>query len=267
MKTRILRRAIVAGVLATSGVIGITAATPAYAQFGGIVYDPTNYAQNVLTAARSLQQINNQIQQIQNQATSLLNEARNLTSLPFSQLQQLQSQFQRTQQLLSEAQRIAYDVRSIDQAFSQRYRGTNLSGSDQSLVADARSRWEASVGAFEDALKVQAGVVGNIDAHHARPARQRQPVSRWRAASRPGRQPAHRPAIAAASRFDRARRGAGPGAVARHGAAGGRLISIAVIVIAMATNTIAPIRARSLLSTGVNRGTCARCPAGSRCAG
>ena len=163
MKTRILRRAIVAGVLATSGVIGITAATPAYAQFGGIVYDPTNYAQNVLTAARSLQQINNQIQQIQNQATSLLNEARNLTSLPFSQLQQLQSQFQRTQQLLSEAQRIAYDVRSIDQAFSQRYRGTNLSGSDQSLVADARSRWEASVGAFEDALKVQAGVVGNIE--------------------------------------------------------------------------------------------------------
>lgn len=153
MKTHVLRRAIVAGVLASTGVIGITAATPAYAQLGGIVYDPTNYAQNVLTAARSLQQINNQIQQIQNQATSLLNEARNLTSLPFSQLQQLQSQFQRTQQLLSEAQRIAYDVRSIDQAFSQRYRGTNLSGSDQSLVADARSRWEASVGAFEDALR------------------------------------------------------------------------------------------------------------------
>lgn len=167
MKTIALRRAILAGVLATSGVIGITAATPAYAQFGGIVYDPTNYAQNVLTAARSLQQINNQIQQIQNQATSLLNEARNLTSLPFSQLQELQSQFRRTQQLLSEAQRIAYDVRSIDQAFSQRYRGTNLSGSDQSLVADARSRWETSVGAFEDALKMQAGVVGNIDGSRA----------------------------------------------------------------------------------------------------
>jgi hypothetical protein len=31
--------------------IGTTAATPAHAQFGGIVYDPTNYAQNVLTAA------------------------------------------------------------------------------------------------------------------------------------------------------------------------------------------------------------------------
>jgi hypothetical protein len=64
--------------------IGTTAATPAHAQFGGIVYDPTNYAQNVLTAARSLQQINSQIQQIQQQATSLINEARNLASLPFS---------------------------------------------------------------------------------------------------------------------------------------------------------------------------------------
>ena len=101
MKAYILRRAILAGAIATSGIVGITAATPAYAQFGGIVYDPTNYAQNVLTAARSLQQINNQIQQIQNQATSLINEARNLTSLPFSSLQQLQQQIRQTQQLLN----------------------------------------------------------------------------------------------------------------------------------------------------------------------
>ena len=92
MKTRILRRAIVAGVLASAAVMPMIAPMPAYAQFGGIVYDPTNYAQNVLTAARSLQQINNQIQQIQNQATSLINEARNLASLPFSSLQQLQQQ-------------------------------------------------------------------------------------------------------------------------------------------------------------------------------
>lgn len=162
MKITILRRAVMASVLATSG-IGIMVAPPAHAQFGGIVYDPTNYAQNLLTATRSLQQINNQIQQIQQQATSLLNEARNLTSLPLSQLNELRSQFQRTQQLLAQAQRLAYDVQSIDQIFAQRYRGTNLVGSDQALVADAQSRWETSVGAFEDALKVQAGVVGNID--------------------------------------------------------------------------------------------------------
>jgi P-type conjugative transfer protein TrbJ len=163
MKPSILRRAVLAGAIATSSMIAVTVATPAHAQFGGIVYDPTNYAQNVLTAARSLQQINNQIQQIQQQATSLINEARNLTALPFSSLQQLQQQVQRTQQLLGEAQRIAYDVQNVQQTFSNRYKGAALTGSHAQMVANANARWEDSVGAFEDALRVQAGVVGNIE--------------------------------------------------------------------------------------------------------
>ncbi|MES1972827.1 MAG: P-type conjugative transfer protein TrbJ [Pseudomonadota bacterium] len=152
--------------LAMSGVAAIALAAisvPAGAQFGGIVYDPTNYAQNVLTAARSLEQINHQIEMIQNQATSLINEAKNLASMPFSTVAQLQAQVQRTQQLLSSAQRIAYDVQSIDQAFSTKYQGASMSSSDQALVDGAKDRWQTSVGAFEDALKVQAGVVGNID--------------------------------------------------------------------------------------------------------
>ncbi|MBA3677542.1 MAG: P-type conjugative transfer protein TrbJ [Sphingosinicella sp.] len=163
MKPSILRRAVLAGAIATSGMIGITAASPAHAQFGGIVYDPTNYAQNVLTAARSLQQVNNQIQQLQQQATSLINEARNLTSLPFSSLATLQQQVQRTQQLLGEAQRIAYDVQNVQQVFNGRYKGAALTGTHAQMVANANARWEDSVGAFEDALRVQAGVVGNID--------------------------------------------------------------------------------------------------------
>jgi len=49
-----------------------------------VVFDPNNYAQNVLTAARALQQINNQIVSLQNQAQMLINQARNLATLPFS---------------------------------------------------------------------------------------------------------------------------------------------------------------------------------------
>ena len=41
-----------------------------------IVFDPNNYAQNVLTAARELQQINNQITSLQNQAQMLINQAK-----------------------------------------------------------------------------------------------------------------------------------------------------------------------------------------------
>jgi P-type conjugative transfer protein TrbJ len=135
-------------------------ATPAHAF---IVFDPSNYSQNVLTAARSLEQITNQITSLQNQAQMLINQARNLTSLPFSSLQQLQQSVQRTQQLLGQAQNVAYDVQQIDQAFQQKYGNVSLSASDQQLVADARSRWGNTVGGLQDAMRVQAGVVGNID--------------------------------------------------------------------------------------------------------
>lgn len=161
MNASSIRRLAVAGVAALA--IAASAVAPANAQFGGIVYDPTNYAQNVLTAARALQQVNNQIQSLQNEATALINQAKNLSSLPFSSLAQLQAQVQRTQQLLSSAQRIAYDVQAIDQAFGAQYRGVDMSASDQALVDGAKGRWQNSVAAFEDALKVQAGVVGNID--------------------------------------------------------------------------------------------------------
>ena len=142
---------------------------PAYAQFGfgRIVFDPSNYAENVLTAARTLEQINNQIQSLQNEATMLINQARNLASLPHSSLQQIQQSVQRTQQLLGQAQNIAFDVQRIDQIFQQQYGNVSLSTTDQQLVADARSRWQNTVGGLQDAMRVQAGVVGNIDTNRA----------------------------------------------------------------------------------------------------
>lgn len=128
-----------------------------------IVYDPTNYSQNVLTAARTLQQINQQITQLQNEAQMLINQARNLASLPYSSLQQIQQSVQRTQQLLSQAQNIAFDVSQIDQAFQSKYANVSLSATDAQLVSDAKERWRNSIGGLQDAMRVQATVVGNID--------------------------------------------------------------------------------------------------------
>ncbi|HWL05410.1 MAG TPA: P-type conjugative transfer protein TrbJ [Xanthobacteraceae bacterium] len=137
-------------------------ATPAHAI---IVYDPSNYAQNVLQAARALQQINNQITSLQNQAQMLINQARDLASLPFSALQQIQQNVQRTQQLLNQAQNIAFNVQQIDQAFQSQYGNVSMSASNQQLVADARARWKNTVGGLQDSMRVQAGVVGNIDSN------------------------------------------------------------------------------------------------------
>jgi P-type conjugative transfer protein TrbJ len=152
--------------LAAASVVALSLASavaPSSAQV--VVFDPNNYAQNVLTAARTLQQINNQITSLQNQAQMLINQARNLANLPYSSLQQLQSSIQRTQQLLTQAQRIAYDVQQIDHAFSTTYAPASSGISSQTLIANAQARWQTSVAAFQDALRVQAGVVGNLDTH------------------------------------------------------------------------------------------------------
>lgn len=161
---RSLGMRLAAALLAAPAALSPMLATPAQAL---IVFDPSNYTQNVLTAARSLEQITNQITSLQNEAQMLINQARNLTSLPFSSLQQLQQSVQRTQQLLGQAQNIAYDVEQIDQAFQQKYGNVSLSASDQQLVTEARSRWGNTVGGLQDAMRVQAGVVGNIDTNRS----------------------------------------------------------------------------------------------------
>jgi P-type conjugative transfer protein TrbJ len=134
---------------------------PAAAQW--IVFDPNNYVQNVLTAARELQQITNQITSLQNEAQMLINQARNLASLPYSSLQQLEQSIQRTQQLLTQAQRIAYDVQQIDRAFSTTYAPASSSQSDQALIGNAQVRWQNAVAGLQDAMRVQATVIGNLD--------------------------------------------------------------------------------------------------------
>ena len=139
----------------------VAVSPPASAQLA--VYDPTNYAQNVLQAARALQQINNQISALQNQAQMLIGQAKNLASLPYSSLAALQAQVAKTQTLLRQAQGLAYDVAEIQDAFKGRYGVAALSATDADLTARADARWATSVAGFEDALKVQAGVVEGLD--------------------------------------------------------------------------------------------------------
>ena len=63
MTVRRFRNHVAAGAAALSLTL---AAAPAHAQW--TVFDPSNFSQNVLTAARTLQQINNQITSLQNEA-------------------------------------------------------------------------------------------------------------------------------------------------------------------------------------------------------
>ena len=79
-----------------------------------------------------------------------------------STLTQLQSTIARTQSLLGQAQNISFNVQRFEHAYSIDLWFGRTSASMTTMVANAQPRWQNSVAAFEDSLKVQAGVVGNI---------------------------------------------------------------------------------------------------------
>lgn len=153
-------RAICATAAAT--LLALTAPTSSSAL---VVFDPSNYAQNVLTAARTLQQINHQITMLQNQAQSLINQGKNLTSLNFSALAQLKANLARTQQLIAQAQGLAFDVATLNQKFKQLYPNGYAAGTTgATLAGDAQSRWTASLEALRTTMQVQAQVSDQITA-------------------------------------------------------------------------------------------------------
>ena len=113
---RVLKRRVLAGCMALAlGIAGTSATVPPAHSL--TVFDPANYGQNLLTAARNLQQINNQVRQLANEAQMLINQAQNLTQLPTSIATELQASLQQVNGLMQNAQGLAYDVTRIDQEF------------------------------------------------------------------------------------------------------------------------------------------------------
>lgn len=135
---------------------------PAQAQFGGIVYDPRNHAQNIMTAARTLQQINNQVRQLANEAQSLLNEAQNLASLPTSVAKELQDSLGEVDGLLREAQGLAYSVSEIDSEYRRLFPQDYAAASNSQIIGNARETWRLARNGFKHSLEIQAGVVEQV---------------------------------------------------------------------------------------------------------
>ena len=134
------------------------------AQAQWVVIDPTNLAQNILTAAHTLEQINNQIKQLQNEAQSLMNEARNLASLPFNVVNRLRSNLDTTRQLIAQARGLAFDIQNMDQQFAQLYpEQYAASVSGNRMFQDAHQRWQNTLQGLQTAMRMQAQVSQNLN--------------------------------------------------------------------------------------------------------
>ncbi|WCM26280.1 P-type conjugative transfer protein TrbJ [Sphingomonas sp. QA11] len=133
-------------------------ATSAHAQI--TVFDPTNYSQTVLTAARTLQQVNNQIQSLQNEAQMLLRLDRNLKGIAFPQLQALLDKLDGIDRLMKQAQSVDFEVDQLEARLKALYPRSfdPASTRDQRLQA-ARERYDASTDALRRTITVQSGIV------------------------------------------------------------------------------------------------------------
>lgn len=165
MNIRNRKSRIIAACLAATAmtVTMILPTAPASAQFGGIVFDPSNYAQNVLTAARTLQQINNQIQSLQNEAQMLTNMAKQLQRLDFSSLQQISTSMQKIGTLMNQAQGIAMNLSATDTALRDQFPGVfDAAATTSQTLARAQTQWQSAMQAYRQTMRVQAQVVENV---------------------------------------------------------------------------------------------------------
>jgi type IV secretion system protein TrbJ len=127
------------------------------------VIDVSNLVQNTVTAARALQEIDNQVTQIQQTVQMLRYAARNLTALPSSIAEQLDESVSQIISLMNQAQGILYSVQNVQSQFQRYYPGLiGPSASDAQLIADAETRWQYSLSAFQHSMEVQSEIVQNL---------------------------------------------------------------------------------------------------------
>ncbi len=153
------KRLFASAALAIVGISGAAMVFPLTPAHAIPVFDSANYVQNLLTAARTLQQINQQIQSLQNEAQMITQAARNLQRVDFPEMQRIQQTLAKIDRLMGQAQGIDFRVDNLDAQFRRMFPG-GLRGS--AAVTSARAQLDSAMAAFRQTMGVQSQVVENI---------------------------------------------------------------------------------------------------------
>ncbi len=128
------------------------------------VFDPSNYQQNLLSAARALEQINNQVRQLQNQAQMLWRSDQNLLRLGSTISPDLQRTLGEIQTQLRAAEGIALRLQATQAGYEQlfpRQASSALSGDD--ILRNSKTRWDEEYTALRRAAVLQGQIADNVD--------------------------------------------------------------------------------------------------------
>ena len=148
--------AIALGLLATTA---LTTGTRALT-----VFDPANYQENLLSAARALEQINNQVRQLQGQAQMLLRMDQNLLRLGSTISPDLERTLGDIQVRLRAGEGIALKLQETQGAYERLFpREVSAALTSDDALRNARSRWEEEYAGMRRAALLQGQIADGVE--------------------------------------------------------------------------------------------------------
>ena len=149
--------------LTAVAVLSLAHTSVAQAQFfGGIVYDPTNYAQNFRTAVHNYSQLIRQAQQLRNEANMLINQAKHLSKLDINSVNELNRILGEIAYLNSQAENVAYEVNRTRQLLKEHYPETYEGMTEDEIIVQAEEQFAMSERAHSEAMVMQSKMVESL---------------------------------------------------------------------------------------------------------
>lgn len=130
-----------------------------------VVFDPSNYSQNVLQAIRDLQSNINEARMITNQVISLANEARNLTALPWDMIENFSGQFSSMFSAVGSINGLMQNLANLESRFEELYPDFNNQWNPvaRTSMAEDMKRWlSATRESMLGAARTGAQVLENL---------------------------------------------------------------------------------------------------------
>jgi P-type conjugative transfer protein TrbJ len=161
LSSKHLHVALAASLLLATGTVAVTM-LPKQAQAARLVFDPWNYKENILTAIRSLEEIQNQVKQLTNEAQMLMKMDLNLEQLGSSVSNDLNGSMDEIKQLLDQANGLALSVSETDAKLKELFPDDYAAAlSNDESLKQAKSRWTETLSAFKRSMSLEAKVVEN----------------------------------------------------------------------------------------------------------
>ena len=128
-----------------------------------IVFDPANYQQNLLTAARALEEINNQIRQLESQALTIQRMDQNLRQLGTTLSPDLQATLTQLKAQLRAGQGLALSVQQTEAGYAQLFPSQLSSAlSMNDVLVNAKTRWYEAYASLQRSALLQGQTADSI---------------------------------------------------------------------------------------------------------